>query len=216
MDYYYIVWYFLSITIFFSGDYLIYHIINYFLLNNRNKNKYMTKKHWFLGNLCSYSILSMLYWEDMGNTYYHLDSKPILYTIFTIPINLLFTDTIFYFMHRLSHNRLLYYHFHYFHHQFRPIDSWISRTSNWIDSNLENIAFTLPFIIIPTNFYIMYGLLIFSFYWGCLIHDNKLDFGNQWFNCPKIHYIHHKYGKDNYNYSYYFTHWDRLLGTYKK
>ena len=204
-------------VIFFIGDYLIYHIINLYLLNNSNKNKYMTKTHWFMGNLFSYFILSMLYWEDIGYTYYSLHNQNILYTISTIPIILLFTDTIFYFTHRLSHIEPFYQYFHYFHHQFRPIDSWISRTSNWVDSNLENIAFTIPFIIIPTHFYVMYSILIFSFYWGCLIHhSNHRDLGFQYINDSKTHNIHHRYGKDNYNFSYYFTHWDQLLGTYKK
>ena len=123
-------------------------------------------------------------------------------------------DTIFYFMHRLMHTNFLYNYVHYFHHKFRPIDSWISRTSHWVDSNIENVAFTVPFILVPTYFPLMFILLLFTYVWGCYIHNNKQLFHNRYINGAHYHNIHHKYGKRNYNFAYYFTFWDKLLNTY--
>ena len=211
---FYLIRHFVSIFIFFIGDFTIYQIINYKILNNRLETNYITKKHWFFGNMVSYTILSLLFWEDIGYTYYNLDNS-IFYTLITIPINIFLMDTFFYFMHRIAHIGILYNNIHNYHHKYRPINSWISRVSHWLDSNLENIAFTLPFVIVPTYFPLMWLILMFTFYWGCLIHDNKIDLKNKTINCPYTHGIHHKYGKNNYNFSYYFTHWDRLCGTYK-
>jgi len=218
---YWIMKYYISILIFFIGDYSIYTFINSILFNNKLEKDYITLKHWFFGNIISYLILSLLYWENIGNTYYDINTSflglnPYFYLFLTIPVNLLLMDTFFYFLHRIAHISILYNNIHNYHHKYRPITSWISRVSHWIDSNIENIAFTMPFVLIPTYFPLMWVLLMFTFYWGCLIHDNKLDLNNKYINCPISHGIHHKYGKDNYNFSYYFTHWDRICGTYKK
>ena len=48
-----------------------------------------------------------------------------------------------------------------------------------------------------------------------LSEDEQIDFKNKCINSPIAHAIHHKYGKNNYNFSYYFTFWDKLCGTHK-
>lgn len=214
-------YYFITFFIFFIGDYILYKLINYiFFLKNNNSNL-ISIKEWLIGNSVSYFILTYLYWGILGNTYYNynisfygLDWR--IYILLTIICNIFLMDTFFYFLHRIAHISIVYDSIHYHHHKFRPITSWISRVSHWLDSNIENIAFTMPFIIIPTYCPIIWIILLFTFYWGCLIHDNGIKFEKKYINCPYTHNIHHKYGKKSYNYSYYFTHWDRIFKTYKK
>merc|ERR1719399_2295196 len=105
---------------------------------------------------------------------------------------------------------------HYFHHSFRPINSWVSRASHWMDSNLTNLAFTVPFMIVPTYFPLMYIVLISADVWGCYIHEDRLYLKNKYINDSYYHGLHHKYGRQNCNFSYYFMFWDRLLGTIRE
>lgn len=201
---------------FYIGDYHIFKLLNNYIFHNYNDPLIMTKKHWFFGNLVSYTMLALLYMEIIGNTYFDINQYSIIYTISTIPINIIIMDTIFYFMHRLSHITFMYDNMHYFHHKFRPINSWVSRASHWIDSNLENIAFTVPFMLVPTYFPLMYIILIFTFIWGCYIHEDRLYLKNKYINDSYYHGLHHKYGRQNCNFSYYFTFWDRILGTIRE
>ena len=71
-----IIKHYISILIFFIGDYSIYTFINSRLFNNKlEKKDYITLKHWFFGNIISYLILSLLYWENIGNTYYDINTS---------------------------------------------------------------------------------------------------------------------------------------------
>ncbi len=203
------------IPVFFLGDYGIYNLLNKYIFGNQLNPEYITKFDWFFGNLVSYTMLTLLYYNVIGETYNNIDDHSYTYAVVTIPANLILTDTIFYFMHRLAHTDVLYKKIHYLHHSIRPVDSWVSRSSHWIDSNMENVAFTLPFVLVPTYFPLMYALLIFSFVWGCYIHaGSEHDRRSlQCLNSKREHTIHHRFGKRNYNFAYYFTFWDRLLGT---
>jgi len=201
------------IPIFFVGDYTIYHLLNGYIFDNRLDPRYLTKSQWFIGNLVSYVMLTLLYYNVVGRTYTNIHDHSYSYTFATIPMNLLLTDALFYFMHRLAHLDLLYDRIHYLHHSLRPLDSWVSRASHWVDSNMENVAFTIPFVLIPTYFPLMYALLIFSFFWGSYIHNNGYRVSTGPINGAVEHAVHHHYGKKNYNFAYYFTFWDKLLGT---
>lgn len=205
-----------TICVFYIGDYQIFNLLNRYIFNNKTDPGLMTKQHWFLGNIVSYTMLGLLYFGIVGNTYFDINRYSLLYTLSTIPINIFIIDTVFYFMHRASHSVFVYNNVHYFHHSFRPIHSGVSRASHWVDSNLENIAFTIPFIIVPTYFPLMFMILIFTFIWGCYIHGDILYLKNKYINDSYYHGLHHKYGQQNCNFSYYFTFWDRVFGTIRE
>ena len=204
--------YLITILVCYIGDLLIYKFLNHVIFKTQQSHKTLENIYWFFGNLLSYITLALLYYNNIGYVYYKLNTYSLSYTIITIPTIIILIDLIFYLMHIFSHIPIIYKNFHYLHHSIRPLNSWVSRTSHIIDSNLENIAFTLPFILIPTYFPIMCIILLFTFYWGSLIHSGK-KVNIKFINSGKEHGIHHIFGKKNYNFGYFTTIWDTIFGT---
>ena len=217
---YYIFEFIFYYSIFALGDFSIYHTSN-FIHDNAIKKKTYTNtvtplqlKDWVVGNSISYTMIYLIYTQKIGYLEFHTCNitntfiAPILY--------LLSQDFLFFVMHRLAHTSLLYKNFHYVHHTFRKPSSWAGRFSHIIDSNLENIAFTFPALIIPINVYLWWTCLIFSFIWGNFLHDSTNKINIKYLNDNTDHCLHHYYGKKNYNFSYYFNHCDKFFGTYRK
>ena len=204
----------ISIFFLFIGDIIVNSFMNKIIFKNIKNPKSITKIHWFLGNIITYINLTLLYYNYIGNTYFNINDHSLLYTFLTIPINLFLIDTFFYFIHRFAHINIIYNNAHYFHHKFRPINSWVARYSHWVDSNLENIAFTCPFFIVPTYCPLIYIILVGANIWSCYIHNSGCILNNKYINDSKCHSIHHKFGKKNYNFALFFTFWDKLFNTY--
>jgi len=174
-------------------------------------------KDWCIGNSLSYVFIYMIYTEKIGQLYFDINDHNIFYTIVISPIlYFLYQDLFFYVMHRIAHIPFLYNRIHYVHHQYRRPTSWGGRISHIVDSNLENIAFVLPAVIIPMYDDIWKACLIFTFFWGNFLHDSTNKIGLRYLNDSIDHCLHHKYGQKNSNYAYYFNHWDKWFGTYKK
>jgi lathosterol oxidase len=171
---------------------------------------------WSIGNSISYIFIYMIYTNKIGVLYYDINKYNSIYTFISPSLYLLTQDFIFYVMHRTVHTPFLYKNIHYTHHKFRYPTSWVGRISHWLDSNIENVAFTLPAMFIPINLYIWKACLILTMFWGNFIHDNTNKVSIKYINDNTDHCLHHYYGEKNCNYSYYFNHWDKFFGTYKK
>ena len=208
--------------IFAIGDFSLYHVSNFIHDVTIKKNARVSNvtpiplQEWVLGNSVSYTFIYLIYTEKIGHLYFYLNEYDIVYTAISPVLYFLLQDFMFYIMHRIAHIPFLYKNIHCIHHKYRYPTSWAGRISHVIDSNLENIAFIFPALILPINIYLWGFCLIFSFIWGNFLHDSTNKINISYLNDNIDHCLHHYYGQKNCNFSYYFNHWDKLFGTYKK
>ncbi len=211
----------LYFTIFTLGDYSLYFITNktHDILIKKPKLTsiiYSPKlKEWTAGNSISYIFIYMIYTNKIGHLYFQMNEYSEIYTIFSPFAYLFLQDFMFFLMHRTAHIPFLYKRIHHIHHKHRCPASWAGRISHIVDSNLENIAFTCPALIMPIHSHIWWACLLFTFIWGNILHDSTNKFSLKYINDNTDHCLHHYYGEKNYNFSYYFNHWDKLFGTYR-
>ena len=211
----------LYFSLFSVGDYSLYFFTNtiqdFIFRTNKLTSVVHTPhfKEWVIGNSISYVFICLIQTSVIGKLYFNANEYSILYTIISPLLYFFIQDFCFFLMHRIAHIPFLYKNIHYVHHKYRYPSSWAGRISHIIDSNLENIAFTIPAIIIPMYWYSWWGCLIFTFIWGNFLHDSTNKKRIKYINDNIDHTLHHYYGERNYNFSYYFNHWDKLFGTYK-
>jgi sterol desaturase/sphingolipid hydroxylase (fatty acid hydroxylase superfamily) len=207
--------------LFTMGDYSLYFITN--KLNDaifRKTQRTTAFKipniiDWSIGNSLSYTFIYLIYTNKIGYLYLNIGEKGEIYTIVSPFIYLFYQDLAFYTIHRLAHTPFLYKKIHYVHHLYRQPSSWVTRISHCIDSNLENIAFTLPALLFPIHIYIWMVCMLFTLIWGNFLHDSTNQISLKFANDNTDHCLHHSYGEKNCNFAYYFNHWDKIFGTYK-
>jgi len=210
-------------TLFTIGDYSLYYI------TNKANDLFIRKKtsrisivvipniiDWSISNSVSYGFIYLIYTQKIGLLYFNFDQYDKIYTFISPILFFFLQDFIFYLMHRASHIPILYRNLHCIHHKYKYPQSWTGRISHWLDSNIENVAFTIPALIMPINGYIWKVCLIFTFIWGNFLHDSTNKKRIYGLNDNTDHCLHHSYGEKNYNFSYYFNFWDKIFGTYKK
>lgn len=222
MSFYTIIEFFTYFFLFAIGDFTIYFSTNkiYDILFRKPKKvskfKLMYFPEFVLGNTVSYILIYLIYTQKIGFLYFDITQYNIIYTFISPFIYLFLQDFIFYILHRIVHIPFLYNNIHYLHHLNRYPSSWAVRVSHYIDSNIENIAFTAPALLFPIHSYLWKASLIFSSLWGNFLHDSTNKKNIKYMNDNHDHCLHHYYGLMNYNFSYYFNHWDIFFGTYKK
>lgn len=183
---------------------------------SKDKAYYYALEHKTMGNMVIYIMFSSICKQWIGFLYSNISEYGIYYIPFSIISYFLLSDFLFFCFHRLCHTSLLYNTIHKYHHKFNPTTLWAVRASHWLDSNIENLAFTIPLMIIPIYTPILLIILIFTYTWSMLLHsDIQIKLHNSYVNDNRSHYIHHLYGKHNYNYAFFFSHMDKLMGTYK-
>ena len=180
------------------------------------KVRLLTPQEWVAGNTVSYTLLYFIYTQQTGLLYFDIDRYGIFYASLSPILYFHLQDLLFYMAHRLAHTSFFYKRIHYEHHRYRSPTNWVSRLSHWVDSNLENVAFIVPAIVIPMNVYIWFACLIFTYMWGNFLHDSTRKVRITLLNDNTDHALHHYYGEKNFNFAFYFNHWDKYFGTYKK
>tara|TARA_R110002073_G_scaffold64380_3_gene161296 strand:+ start:4054 stop:4743 length:690 start_codon:yes stop_codon:yes gene_type:complete len=209
--------------LFATGDYffyfwtnVLYEKYNRINVSNKDTDSVPDFSDWVLGNGVSYVFLYLIYTKQIGHLYANVSDYSITYTLISPIAYFFIQDFMFYVLHRTAHIPFLYQRIHYVHHKHRKPTSWSVRISHWIDSNVENIAFTLPVVVMPIHEYMWMSCLMFTLLWGNFLHDSKKRIQLYLLNDNSDHCVHHYYGEKNCNYSYYFNHWDKIFGTYKK
>lgn len=166
-------------------------------------------KHWY-GNFLNYALLS---WISMNKLQWgvlrYTDLASVLYYF-------LMVDFLFFMVHYGCHLGL-YERIHHVHHLCKPLVTFCTRSSHAIDAALENLVFVLPLLFHNFNGFVAYICLITNAFWVAYLHTNVTNATNTKgvVILPKHHCIHHRHGKNSYNYALYFTFWDRMFGTFK-
>ena len=159
--------------------------------------------------------------HGLAKLYFNLQDKGILYFIFTIALLLFYHDTYFYFAHRFMHLKFIYPYVHHVHHKSTNPTPFAAFSFHPLESFFEAI-FLIPFVmIVPIHFAAIIIFLTISFLLNALGHLGYEIYPKhwhthpilKWINYPTNHNDHHRYFEGNYG--FYFSFWDRVLGTFK-
>ena len=82
-----------------------------------------------------------------------------------------------------------------------------------MDSFVQSFPYHLYAFLLPINFWLYLGMVLFVTLWSVMIHDRVSLVPGGIVNHTGCHTAHHWYYA--YNYGQYFTFWDRLCGTYR-
>lgn len=151
--------------------------------------------------------------------YYQISDHPLWWFWVSIPVMILLHDTFFYWLHRAMHSRLLFELCHRPHHESLFPTSFTAYSFGWLEAFAEGISVVIIVFIIPVHllaFMIFQTIAIaYNVYGHCgrdfLPPSARHHWLGRWFNTSSLHAHHHRYGHGNY--SFYFTFWDRMMGT---
>jgi sterol desaturase/sphingolipid hydroxylase (fatty acid hydroxylase superfamily) len=129
-------------------------------------------------------------------------------------------DTYFYWTHRAMHTRLLYKHFHRFHHRTITPTAWTAYAFA-----VPEAALMALFMPLYASLVITPGPVLFTFL-AIMILRNAMGHAGlelhpagwashpllKWISTTTHHDMHHGTSY-NHNYGFYFTWWDKLMGT---
>ena len=171
---------------------------------------------WIPGNVPLYLLMYRAYDGTFGKLYTSFYEYNPLYILPFSMLYLLLLDTHFYWAHRFQHHNYVYNVSHHHHHKHRPLNIFQARVLDAFDNIVENTFVITPLFIVPMYVPIFYFINLCNIVWGFYLHSNTGHKMPYWFlNDSNKHNIHHKYGVNNYNYSFYFSFWDKICGTYK-
>jgi lathosterol oxidase len=129
-------------------------------------------------------------------------------------------DTWFYWSHRAMHTRLLYKHFHRFHHRTITPTAWTAYAFAIPEAALMFVFMPLFFAILPTPTPVVFTFLAIMILRNAMAHAGLELHPSGWASHPVLRWIttttHHDmhHGTSyNHNYGFYFTWWDKLMST---
>jgi len=179
----------------------------------------------------SYSTLSCIIFGIIGyigygtafyqytQGYSNLNDYPVWYFWVSIALMIVLHDTYFYWTHRLIHHKSLFKNFHAIHHKSHNPSPWAAFAFDPMEALINAFFQLIMMLIIPSHFYAVgifylismiinvYGHLGYEIY-PKTIHTHWLG---KWINTSTAHNFHHHHGRGNYG--FYFTFWDKLMGT---
>ncbi|MDY7098115.1 MAG: sterol desaturase family protein [Pseudomonadota bacterium] len=132
-------------------------------------------------------------------------------------------DAYFYWAHRAMHSKLLFRATHLHHHKSRTPTPWTAYSFSSWEAVIE--AAFLPLFLLMVNLagFAFAGFAIFLFLWHMIIRNVMAHTGHEifpagwvdnpltdWISTTTHHDLHHSSG---HNYGFYFTFWDRWMGT---
>ncbi len=177
------------------------------------------------------TTISTLMLREAGIIKFKLDEFSTLTLVIQVAAMILVHDAYFYWLHRAMHHPRLFRATHLHHHKSRTPTPWTAYSFSMWEAILE-VAFVPLFLLATSLMGIAYaGMAILFFIWiqlarnvmqhaGVELHpagwvDSKWT---DWISTTTHHDMHHSTG--TYNFGFYFTFWDRLMGTehpdYKK
>lgn len=129
-------------------------------------------------------------------------------------------DTWFYWTHRAMHTGLLFRHFHRFHHRTITPTAWTAYSFAVPEAAVSFLFMPTWFALMPTPRPVVFAFL------GIMILRNTMGHAGlelhprgwashpllKWISTTTHHDMHHAVSF-NHNYGYYFTWWDKLMGT---
>ena len=171
----------------------------------------------------AFVTLITLVGREVGLIELKLESAPLFTVAWQFALIVLVHDAYFYWIHRAMHTKALFKISHLHHHKSRTPTPWTAYSFATLEAVVE-AAYMPLFLIITSLFGLQYaGFAVFLFLWHMIIRNVMAHAGSElfpagwvdnpltnWISTTTHHDLHHSSG---HNYGFYFTFWDRMMGT---
>lgn len=171
----------------------------------------------------AFVTLAILVGRETGIILLTIQDAALWTIIWQFAVIVLAHDAWFYWAHRAMHHKRLFRATHLHHHKSRTPTPWTAYSFTTIEAAIE-VAFVPIFLIITSTLGIAYaGFAILFFIWHQMIRNVMAHAGSElfpagwvdnpltdWIATTTHHDLHHSSG---HNYGFYFTFWDRWMGT---
>ena len=138
------------------------------------------------------------------------------YAVLSVPLFLVFTDFLIYWVHRIEHHPRLYKHVHKPHHKWLVPTPFASHAFHPLDGYAQSLPYHIFPFVFPLHRVVSIWLFVFVNLWSILIHDSDMICNSpleKIINGPSHHTLHHLFFTCNYG--QYFTVCDRMGGSYR-
>ena len=169
------------------------------------------------------TTLATLVGREVGVIKLNIESAPLFTVIWQFALIVVLHDAYFYWIHRAMHTKRLFNATHLHHHKSRTPTPWTAYSfSSW--EAAAEAAFVPLFLLMTSTLGIEFaGLAMLFFLWNMIIRNVMAHTGHEifpagWLDIPVLkwisttthHDLHHSSG---YNFGFYFTWWDKWMGT---
>nr|WP_298926755.1 sterol desaturase family protein [uncultured Erythrobacter sp.] len=169
------------------------------------------------------TTLATLIGREMGVINFHLDNPAPLTIAWQFAVMVVAHDAYFYWLHRGMHTKMLFKSTHMHHHKSRTPTPWTAYSFASTEAFLE-AAYVPLFLLVTSQLGISYaGYAILLYLWHQIIRNVMAHAGSElfpagwvdnpltsWISTTTHHDLHHSSG---HNYGFYFTWWDKMMGT---
>ncbi|MBB3062779.1 sterol desaturase family protein [Microbulbifer rhizosphaerae] len=178
----------------------------------------------------SYSMLTLCVFATMGvitgilydwgvvQLYRDRSLYPLWWNLASLPLVILLHDAYFYWAHRAMHHPKLFRHFHRLHHLSRTPTPWAAYSFSVGEAFLMAIFSPLAMILLPLHLLVWLSFLFIMIFRNAMLHASCEFHPRGWVDGPldlltttTHHDLHHQ--RFHGNYGFYFTWWDRWMGT---
>ena len=170
------------------------------------------------------TTISTLVLREYGYIEFTLEGASIALILAQFAIMVVAHDAYFYWMHRALHHKRLFKATHMHHHKSRTPTPWTSYSFATIEAVTESIYMPI-FLLAASTMGVAYaGWAIFFFLWHMIFRNVMAHAGvelfpagwtdskwTDWISTTSHHDLHHQNG--GHNFGFYFTWWDRMMGT---
>lgn len=171
----------------------------------------------------AFVTLAILVGRETGVILMKLDNASLWTIIWQFAVMVLAHDAWFYWAHRAMHHKRLFRATHLHHHKSRTPTPWTAYSFTATEAVIE-VAFVPVFLLVTSQLGIAYaGFAILLFIWHQMIRNVMAHAGSElfpagwvdnpwtdWIATTTHHDLHHSSG---HNLGFYFTWWDRWMGT---
>ncbi len=169
------------------------------------------------------TTLATLIGKETGVINFALEDAPWFTVAWQFALIVVVHDAYFYWIHRAMHSKRLFRATHLHHHKSRTPTPWTAYSFSTWEAALE-AAYMPMFLIVTSLLGVTYaGFALFLFLWHMIIRNVMAHAGSElfpagwvdnpltdWISTTTHHDLHHS---DRANYGFYFTWWDRWMGT---
>ncbi|WP_298302398.1 sterol desaturase family protein [uncultured Erythrobacter sp.] len=171
----------------------------------------------------AFVTLVTLVGREVGLIELKLESAPLFTIAWQFALIVLVHDAYFYWIHRAMHTKTLFKIAHLHHHKSRTPTPWTAYSFATLEAVVE-AAYMPLFLIITSLLGIQYaGFALLLFLWHMIMRNVMAHAGSElfpagwvdspwtrWISTTTHHDLHHSSG---HNYGFYFTFWDKWMGT---
>lgn len=142
-----------------------------------------------------------------------------LWLIANLALIIFLHDAYFYWAHRLMHHKWLFARVHRTHHLSRTPTPWAAYSFAPAEALIEAAFLPLYLLLVPTHVVVIGVFLIHMVLRNVIAHAGFELFPKRWMSIPLLRHLtvtlHHDMHHEHFtsNYGFYFTWWDRWMGT---